>query len=42
MVESLETRSTPALAAINAIVRGSSARLCSSKELGWDGVYLTS
>jgi AraC family transcriptional regulator len=40
MVESLETRSAPALAAINAFVRGSSARLCSSNTLGWDGVYL--
>ena len=40
MVESLETRSAPALAAINAFVRGSSARLCSSNKLGWDGVYL--
>jgi AraC family transcriptional regulator len=40
MVESLETRSAPALAAINAYVRGSSARLCSSNKLGWDGVYL--
>src|SRR5579864_3645774 len=38
MVESLETRS--ALATINAFVRGSSARLCSSNKLGWDGVYL--
>jgi len=40
MVESLETRSAPALAAINAFVRGSSARLCSSHKLGWDGVCL--
>src|SRR5258708_39758261 len=40
MVEKLETRSAPALAAINAFVRGSSARLCSSSKLGWDGVYL--
>jgi len=40
MVESLETRSAPALAAINAFVRGSSARLCSSNKLGWDGVGL--
>ena len=40
MVESLETRSAPALAAINAFVRGSSARLSSSNKLGWDGVYL--
>jgi AraC family transcriptional regulator len=40
MVEKLETRSAPALAAINAFVRGSSARLCSSNKLGWDGVYL--
>ena len=40
MVESLETRSAPALAAINAFVRGSSARLCSSNKLGWDGVCL--
>jgi AraC family transcriptional regulator len=38
MVEKLETRSAPALAAINAFVRGSSARLCSSNKLGWDGV----
>ena len=38
MVESLETRS--ALATINAFVRGSSARLCSSNKLGWDGVGL--
>jgi len=37
MVEKLETRSAPAL---NAFVRGSSARLCSSNKLGWDGVYL--
>ena len=40
MVESLETPSAPALAAINAFVRGSSARLSSSNKLGWDGVYL--
>src|SRR6266853_307813 len=40
MVEKLETRSALALAAINAFVRGSSARLCSSNKLGWDGVYL--
>src|SRR5258707_6117190 len=40
MVEKLETRSAPSLAAINAFVRGSSARLCSSNKLGWDGVYL--
>src|SRR5258708_24168247 len=40
MGEKLETRSAPALAAINAFVRGSSARLCSSNKLGWDGVYL--
>jgi len=40
MVEKLETRSAPALAAINAFVRGSSARLCSSNKLGWDGVCL--
>jgi hypothetical protein len=40
MAESLETRSAPALAAINAFVRGSSARLCSSNKLGWDGVCL--
>ena len=40
MVESLETRSAPAVAAINAFVRGSSARLCSSNKLGWDGVCL--
>src|SRR6266853_1640465 len=40
MVEKLETRSAPALAAINAFVRGSSARLCSSNKLRWDGVYL--
>src|SRR6267154_3430976 len=40
MVEKVETRSAPALAAINAFVRGSSARLCSSNKLGWDGVYL--
>jgi AraC family transcriptional regulator len=40
MVESLETRSAPALAAINAFVRGSSVRLCSSNKLGWDGVCL--
>ena len=40
MVEKLETRSAPALAAINAFVRGSSARLCSSNKLGWDGVGL--
>ena len=40
MVEKLETRSTPALAAINAFVRGSSVRLCSSNKLAWDGVYL--
>ena len=26
--------------AINAFVHGSSARLCSSNKLGWDGVYL--
>jgi len=40
MVQRLETRSAPALAAINAFVRGSSARLCSSNKLGWDGVCL--
>jgi AraC family transcriptional regulator len=40
MVGSLETRSTPGLAAINAFVRGSSARLFSSNKLGWDGVCL--
>ena len=40
MVEGLKTRNAPALAAINAFVRGSSARLCSSNKLGWDGVYL--
>jgi AraC family transcriptional regulator len=40
MVESLETRTAPALAAINAFVRGSSVRLCSSNKLGWDGVCL--
>ena len=40
MVEKVETRSAPALAAINAFVRGSSARLCSSNKLGWDGVCL--
>ena len=37
MVEKLEMRSAPAL---NAFVRGSSARLCSSNKLGWGGVYL--
>ena len=40
MEESLETQSTPGLAAINAFVRGSCVRLCSSNKLGWDGVYL--
>jgi AraC family transcriptional regulator len=40
MAERLETHATPALAAINAFVRGSSARLCSSDKLGWDGVCL--
>src|SRR5215470_1308468 len=40
MVEKLETQSTLALAAINAFVRGSSAQLCSSIKLGWDGVCL--
>src|SRR5258708_16503429 len=40
MVESLETRSAPALAAINAFLRGSSVRLSSSNKLGWDGVCL--
>ena len=40
MVEKLETRSAPALAAINAFVRGSSALLCSSNKLGWNGVCL--
>jgi len=40
MVEKLETQSTLALAAINAFVRGSSARLCSTIKLGWDGVCL--
>src|SRR5258708_13824389 len=40
MVESFETRSAPALAAISAFVRGSSARLCASNKLGWDGVWL--
>src|SRR5260370_41466821 len=40
MVEKLETQSTAGLAAINAFVRGSWVRLCSSNKLGWDGVYL--
>jgi hypothetical protein len=40
MVEKLEMQSAPALAAINAGVRGLSTRLCSSNKLGWDGVYL--
>src|SRR6267142_3113002 len=40
MVEKLDTRSAPALAAINAFVRGSSARLCASNTRGWGGVYL--
>src|SRR5260370_12582202 len=40
MVESLETRSAPLLCAINAFVRGSSARLGASNKLGWDGVCL--
>ena len=40
MVEKLGTQSTLALTAINAFVRGSSARLCSSSKLGWDGVCL--
>ena len=40
MAEKFETRSAPALAAINAFVRGSSVRLCSSNKLAWDGVYL--
>ena len=40
MVESLETRSAPAFAAINAFLRGSSTRLYSSNKLGWDGVCL--
>jgi len=33
MVEKLETRSAPALAAIDAFVRGSSARQCASNQL---------
>src|SRR5580692_6660759 len=36
----LETRSAPLRCGINAFVRGSSARLCSSNKLGWDGVCL--
>jgi hypothetical protein len=40
MVEKLEARSAPLLCAINAFVRGSSARLCSSNKLGCDGVCL--
>jgi AraC family transcriptional regulator len=40
MPEKLETPSAPALAAINAFVRGSSLRLSSSSTLGWDGVLL--
>jgi AraC family transcriptional regulator len=40
MAEKFETRSAPALAAINAFVRGSCVRLCSSNKLGWDRVCL--
>jgi AraC family transcriptional regulator len=40
MGERLETKTPAALAAINAFVRGSSVQLCSSRNLGWDGVYL--
>jgi AraC family transcriptional regulator len=40
MQESLETQSLAALVAINAFVRGSSVQLCTSKSLGWGGVYL--
>ena len=40
MPENLEAQHTPALAAINAFVRGPSTRLCSSRTLGWDGVCL--
>src|SRR5215469_15340268 len=40
MQESLGTQSPAALAAINAFARGSSVELCSSKSLGWSGVYL--
>jgi AraC family transcriptional regulator len=40
MSEQLQTAGAPALAAINAFVRGSSTRLCTSSALGWDGVHL--
>jgi len=40
ILERLETQTPAGLAAINAFVRGSSVQLCSSKDLGWDGVYL--
>ena len=40
MQERLETRRAPALAAIDAYVRGFSKLLCTSNKLGWDGVHL--
>jgi AraC family transcriptional regulator len=40
MSEKLETQRSPALAAIDAYVRGFSTQLCSSSKLQWDGVYL--
>jgi AraC family transcriptional regulator len=40
MLKNLETEPTPALAAINAFVRGPSTLLCTSSTLGWDGVCL--
>src|ERR1700723_1519764 len=40
MGKKLETRTSSALAAINAFVRGSSVRLCCSNKLAWDAIYL--
>jgi AraC family transcriptional regulator len=40
MPQSVETQNPPASAAIDALVRGSSARLCSSSQLGWESVHL--
>jgi AraC family transcriptional regulator len=40
MLKSLQAQSAPAPAAIKAFVREPSTRLCSSSQLGWDGVHL--
>ena len=40
MMGNLKTEAPAGLSAINAFVRGSSIQLCSSKNLGWEGVHL--